>query len=221
MLPRRSADSATTRRSPEGVVLPIAFAGDEVALVEALRVNHPGAKAAFFQRHVKFVERIITHVIGFDAELADILQEVFVSALASIHTLQDPYALQPWLARVATLTARKVLRGRSRRAWIRRFVDSAEEDRYEPVTSGADVEGRRAMRAVYAVLSALSADERIAFALRFIDGMELTEVATTCHVSLATVKRRLARAERRFLAIARNYPELTQWIDGGSRWQDP
>lgn len=219
MLPWRSS-SPTTRRSPEGVVLPLAFTGDEAALVEALRANHPGAKAAFFQRYVRPVERIITHVIGFDAELADILQEVFVGALASIHSLQDPSALQPWLARVATLTARKVLRGRSRRAWVRRFVDSAEEDRYEPAASGVDVEARRALRSVYTTLNDLPTDERIAFALRFIDGMELTEVAASCHVSLATIKRRLGRAERRFLAIARKYPELAQWIDGGSRWQD-
>ncbi len=208
------------RRSPAGVVLPLAFTGDEVALVEGLRANHPGAKAAFFQRYVKLVERIITHVIGFDSELADILQEVFTGALASIHTLQDPSALQPWLCRVATLTARKVLRGRSRRAWLRRFVDSEDEERHEPVTQGVDVEARRAVRTVYTVLGGMPTDERLAFALRFIDGMELTEVAASCHVSLATIKRRLARAERRFLVVARKHPELTQWIEGGSRWQD-
>jgi RNA polymerase sigma-70 factor, ECF subfamily len=220
MLPWRSAANPKTSRSPEGIVLPLAFTGDEAALVEALRANHPGAKAAFFQRYVKLVERIITHVIGFDSELPDILQEVFVSALGSIHSLQDPSALQAWLGRVATLTARKVLRGRSRRAWLRRFLDSAEEERYEPVSIGVDVEGRRALRAVYNVLGDLPTDERIAFALRFIDGMELTEVAAACHVSLATIKRRLVRAERRFVAIGRRFPELAQWIDGGSRWQD-
>src|SRR4051794_10398049 len=116
---------------PEGVVLPLAFVGDDVALVEALRTNHPGAKSALFQRHVAWIERLITHVIGYDAELADILQEVFTRALASIHSLKDPAALEPWLGRVATHTARKVLRTRTRRAWLRRFADSAEEERYE------------------------------------------------------------------------------------------
>jgi len=220
MVPLQPATSPKARRSPEGVVLPLAFTGDEAALVEGLRANHPGAKAAFFQRYVKLVERIVTHVIGFDAELADILQEVFAGALSSIHTLNDPSALTPWLGRVATLTARKVLRGRSRRAWLRRFVDSAEEERHEPVASGVNVEAQRAVRTVYSVLGDMPTDERIAFALRFIDGMELTEVAASCEVSLATIKRRLVRAERRFIAIARKYPELAQWIEGGTRWQD-
>ena len=200
------------------VLVPLAFTGDETALVEALRANHPGAKAALFQRYVKLVERIITHVLGFDAELPDVLQDVFAAALSSIHSLHDPSALQAWLASVAALTARKVLRSRARRSWLRRFTDSAEDEQYEPAAPGVDVEGRRALRGVYSALSKLPADERIAFALRFIDGMELTEVAAACSVSLATIKRRLTRAERRFLANARNHPELSAWI-GGSRWQ--
>jgi RNA polymerase sigma-70 factor (ECF subfamily) len=203
------------------VVLPLAWSGDETALVEALLADHPGAKAAFFQRYVRFVERIITHVMGFDAELADILQDVFASALASIHTLQDPAALQPWLGRVTTLKVRKVLRGRSRHAWLRRFIDSAEEERLEPTFEEVALEDRLAVQAVYAVLANLPADDRIAFALRFIDSMELTEVADACHVSLSTIKRRLARAERRFVANAKRHPELARWMEGGARWQDP
>jgi RNA polymerase sigma-70 factor (ECF subfamily) len=206
MASRRYEVNPTARRSPEGVVLPLAFTGDEAALVDALRSDHPGAKAAFFQRYVRYVERIITHVIGFDPELADILQEVFVGALASIHSLEDPSALQPWLRSVAARTTRKVLRGRSRRRWLRRFVDSAEEERYEPVFTGVDVEARLAVQAVYTVLADLPTDDRIAFALRFIDGMELTEVADACRVSLNTIKRRLTRAERRFVSKARRYP---------------
>lgn len=204
----------------EGVVLPLAFVGDDIALVEALRANHPGAKSALFQRHVGWVERIITHVIGYDAELADILQEVFTRALGSIHSLKDPSALEPWLGRVATHTARKVLRTRTRRAWLRRFVDSAEEERYEPSAVAFVPEARQALRAVYHVLDVLPADERIAFALRFIDGMELTEVAAACDVSLATIKRRLVRSENRFVAVAARYPELSPWLDGGARWRD-
>jgi RNA polymerase sigma-70 factor (ECF subfamily) len=193
---------------------------DTITLVEALRAEQPGAKAVFFERYAKLVERIVTHVLGFDAELADVLQDVFASALSSIHSLKDPAALEAWLSSVAALTARKVLRSRSRRAWLRRFVDSDEESRYEPIGNALDVEARRALSAVYAVLERLPADERVAFALRYIDGMELVEVASASQVSLATIKRRLVRAERRFLANAKNYPELGRWLAGGARWHD-
>jgi RNA polymerase sigma-70 factor (ECF subfamily) len=58
----------------------------------------------------------------------------------------------------------------------------------------------------------LPADERVAFALRFIDGMELTAVATACNVSLATIKRRLSRAQRTFNALALEHAALAEWV---------
>jgi RNA polymerase sigma-70 factor (ECF subfamily) len=203
---------------PEGVVLPMGFSGDDVALVAALRDHHPGAKAAFFHRHASYVERIITRVIGFDRELADILQQVFLNALSSLHTLEDPRALKPWLARVATLTARKVLRSRSRRHWLRLFVDQEDESRAERSAPHADLGTLRALAAVYAILEELPTDEHVAFALRFIEGMELTEVAAACEVSLATIKRRLGRAQQRFVDQAKGRPELEEWLERGGRW---
>lgn len=220
MLPRQSEVSSKRSGDRAGVVLPLAFTGDDVALVGALKVNHPGAKAALFHRYARLVERIITHVLGFDPELSDILQEIFARALASIGSLRDPSALHPWLSRLATLTARKVLRTRSRHAWLRRFTDGDEEALYEPVTPGPDYEGRVALRAVYKILEGLPTDERIAFALRFIDGMQLMEIAYACGVSIATVKRRVQRAETRFLVAAREQPVLAEWLKGGSRWPD-
>src|SRR5215471_241247 len=219
MLPRPSELSSKRGGHPAGVVLPLAFTGDDVALVAALKLNHPGAKAALFHRYARQVERIVTHVLGFDHELSDILQEIFARALSSIQSLRDPSALNPWLSRLAALTARKVLRTRSRRSWLRRFTDAEEEAQYEPITPGPDYEGRVALRAVYEILADLPTDERIAFALRFIDGMQLLEVSYACQVSIATVKRRLQRAERRFLAAAREQPVLAEWLKGGSRWQ--
>ncbi|HEY3592496.1 MAG TPA: sigma-70 family RNA polymerase sigma factor [Polyangiaceae bacterium] len=212
---------SSKRGSPsEGVVLPLSFTGDDVALVAALKLDHPGAKAALFHRYVRRIERIVTHVLGFDPELSDILQEIFARALASIHTLRDPSALQPWLSRLAALTARKVLRSRSRRAWLRRFRDDEEEALYEPMTPGPDLENRLALRAVYRILAELPTDERLVFALRFIDGMDLMELAYACDVSVSTVKRRLRRAERRFVSVAKRYPVLADWLKGGSRWKD-
>jgi RNA polymerase sigma-70 factor, ECF subfamily len=45
-------------------------------------------------------------------------------------------------------------------------------------------------------------------------------VAAACDVSLATIKRRLVRSEKRFVAVAARYPELKPWLEGGARWRD-
>jgi RNA polymerase sigma-70 factor, ECF subfamily len=69
---------------------------------------------------------------------------------------------------------------------------------------------------VYRVLDALDTDQRIAFALRFVAGMELTEVAASCGVSLATIKRRLSRAQINFAALAKREPALAEWLKLGA-----
>lgn len=213
----RSHDPEPPAR-PEGIVLPFAFSGDDAALLVALRAQHPGAQSAFFNRHATYVERVITRVIGFDHELSDILQDAFLNALSSLHTLRDGGALRPWLAQVATHTARKVLRTRTRRRWLRLFVDQADEKSFERAASETDLGTLRALAAVYAVLEELPTDEHVAFALRFIEGMEITEVAAACRVSLSTAKRRIQRAEQRFVEKAQTRPELEDWLGRGNRW---
>jgi RNA polymerase sigma-70 factor (ECF subfamily) len=208
---RRAAPSAVA-------VLPLTFAGDDAALVAAIREGRPGAKAEFFSRYANQVERVVTHVIGFDPELADILQETYTLALASIDSLKDDAALKPWLFGIATRTARKVLRTRSRRRWLRYFIDEDDEARHEPLAVGTDAEAVQTLRAVYTILDRLSVDDRIAFSLRFIEGLELEELAETCGVSLATTKRRLRRAQDRFLLAAKKNAILLDRLERGGRW---
>src|SRR6478735_9869147 len=221
MKPARPVSSRAQGAGSQGELVPFPFlAEDSASLVNGLRAGNPGAKAAFFTRYAPAVERLVTHLIGPDRELADILQEVFVQALSSVGSLRDPTALKPWLLRIATHHARRTLRNRTRRGWLRFFVDAEEEARFEPATEELDAEGRETVRAVYTVLGRMPADERIAFALRYIDGMELTEVAEACAVSLATAKRRIRRADERFLGIAGRHPALEKWLREGARWQD-
>jgi RNA polymerase sigma-70 factor (ECF subfamily) len=204
---------------PAVALLPVGFAGDDAALVAAIREGRSGAKAEFFNRYARHIERVVTHLIGFDPDLADILQETYTLAFASLPSLKDASALKPWLLGIATRTARKVLRTRSRRRWLRHFVDDDEAARHEPLVLPTDTETVHALHAVYAILDRFSVEERIIFALRFVEGMELEEVARASGVSLATAKRKLRRAEDRFLAAAANNPLLFERIDrGGGRW---
>ena len=189
---------------------------DDGALVLALREGHPAAKVELFDRYVRHVERIVTRILGQDAELADLLHEVFARSLGAIGTLEDPGALKGWLTGIAVLTAREWIRRRARGRWLRFF---APEDLPEVEDATPDGEGREALRATYAVLDRLGADDRIAFALRYVEGLELKDVAAACDVSLNTIKRRLARAEDRFSALAAREPALRPWIERGARWK--
>jgi RNA polymerase sigma-70 factor (ECF subfamily) len=80
----------------------------------------------------------------------------------------------------------------------------------------ASAEVSEALALTYRILNRLPPDERIAFALRHIDGMELLAIAEATSVSLATTKRRLARAQQRFVALANRSEVLREWVEKGT-----
>jgi RNA polymerase sigma-70 factor, ECF subfamily len=196
------------------VVRPLAFAGDDDALVRGVVAGHTTARAAFYDRFAMHVERLLVRVLGHDPELEDLLQDVFLAAFATMPRLRDASALSPWITRVTVFTARKKLRSRRRRAWLRLFTSDEQAEANEPIAEQASHEIREAVACTYRALDAMAPDERIPFALRFIDGMELTDVAAACSVSLATIKRRLRVAEHRFRELSARYPALREWLEG-------
>jgi RNA polymerase sigma-70 factor (ECF subfamily) len=82
-----------------------------------------------------------------------------------------------------------------------------------------DHEAKNLLSHVYTILDRLPADERIAFVLRVIDQQPLTEVAKMCGCSLATIKRRIARAQKLFARHAAEVPDLAERMGKSPRWR--
>src|SRR5690349_13554269 len=203
------------RLAPAGRAAPVIrlrFLESDVDIVAAVRGGDGAGGAALYDRHHGYVRRVLSRVLGPGADLHDLTQDVFVAAIDSIHRLQEPSALRSWLAGISVHCARAELRRRTRARWFPLFALSDLPPVEAPV---APPEVGEAVRATYGVLSKLTPDERIPFALRFIEGMELTELAAVCRISLATAKRRLARARKKFVTIARTHPALSDWVMGG------
>ncbi|HEX6242319.1 MAG TPA: sigma-70 family RNA polymerase sigma factor [Polyangiales bacterium] len=197
------------------MVTPLKFVGDDRALVEALRGGHPGAAAALYQRYAAAVHRTLRSAMGPDPDLPDLVQEVFINALDGIEQLEDHERLRSWLSGIAVFSARALIRRRARRKWLSLFSPQRVATAEQPPASS---EARRALLEVYELLNRLPLDERMAFALRIIDGMTLPDAAEACGVSLATFKRRLARAERSFIEAASLRPALEPWLREGTSW---
>jgi RNA polymerase sigma-70 factor, ECF subfamily len=199
--------AATGRRS---AVVPLPLFESDVALVGAILAGERAAGAALYDRHHVYVRRVLMRVLGPDADLHDLVQDVFVAAIDSVALLADPRALRAWLAGISVNCARAELRRRTRS----RLSWPLFGELPEVAAAVTDPEISEALRATYRVLNCLSVDERIPFALRFIDGMDLLEVAAACGVSLATTKRRIASARKKFINIAQTQPELRDWVQG-------
>ena len=187
-------------------------AATDALLVTEIRNGSTAAAGMFFDRYGSHVERLIWSLLGPEAEAEDVLHEIFVRALEGIDSVEDPSRLKSWLTGITVYTAREWIRRRTRRKWLR-FVDELPE----PPTPAASEEVNEATRCTYDVLSSMSADDRVFFSLRFIEGMELSEVAVACDVSVSTAKRRLKDAEKHFLARARRHEALLPWLEEG-RW---
>jgi RNA polymerase sigma-70 factor (ECF subfamily) len=190
---------------------------ENAKLVAGVRAGDPEALALLHQRFARPVLHILLRILGPDHELEDMHHDVFVRALGSLSQLRDPGALRGFMSAIAVHTARAGLERRiRRRRWV--FLSPSESlPEPEPVDPGPGHEARAAVRAAYRVLACLPVPERIAFTLRYFEQMELSQVAQACNVSLASIKRRLARAEARFWTIARRTPELADYVEGGSR----
>jgi RNA polymerase sigma-70 factor (ECF subfamily) len=196
---------------PKGVgnVVPLPIPESEVALVVALRERRPHARHVLVTRYGGDVERVIYRILGPDPEIDDLLQDVFLVALAALHRLRRPERLRSWLVGIAVKKSRQLIR--QRRRWrIVKSVPPSELPERAATTPSQEVS--EALRATYRILKTLPVDERIAFALRHVDGMELSDVAEATNVSLSTVKRRLSRAHARFVEAAENDAALADWL---------
>jgi RNA polymerase sigma-70 factor, ECF subfamily len=192
----------------------VVFLGDDGALIAGVRAGNALAKAALYDRYVTDVRRILLHTLGPRLDLADLVQDVFVNVLTSVHSLREAAALRGWLFQVTVHTARKHLRSRSRRWWLKLWPDGDELEA-QPAAM-LEESASDAVRATFAILAKMPAEDRLIFALRYVSGLGPTEMAQASAMSLSTLKRRLARAEQRFYAEARQHAALKDWIAEGS-----
>ncbi len=166
---------------------------EDAELVFALKRGEHGAAEAIWERYAPRVQRFLLRSLGLsEDEVEDLTQEVFLRIFTSSQAIREPGALREFVMSVAV----RVLQWELRRRWVRRWVRLAD-DGYPPdiiAEGGIDPEARQALKRCYEILNELGVRERTAFALRFLEGMTLDEVAGQLKVSLSTAKRLVTRS---------------------------
>jgi len=152
-----------------------------------------GDRAAFrelYLRHARYVAGAIARWLGRDAELDDIVQDTFVRAAERIDSLRSATHVRPWLVTIAIrITHSRLVRERRRTSLMRFFVAHQPQSSDPRMQGPADELG--------AALVRIPEGLRVPWMLHRIEGERLEDVAVTCGVSLATVKRRIAECGRR------------------------
>jgi RNA polymerase sigma-70 factor (ECF subfamily) len=179
---------------------------DDVTMVAMLVDGDVCAPRFVWQKFAPMVQRMLRRAFGPDYEIDDLTQEVFLVLFKRAHTLREAQALRAFVIAITAHTIRYELRRKTARRWLR-FG--------EPMVAkavDADLDAREALKRLYLILDRLSSHDRTAFVLRFMEGLEVAQVARALGTSLATTKRRLSHAWSRVVTHAQRDDALIEYL---------
>jgi len=193
---------------------PEAEAVDDVALSAARRAREPRAASEVARAYGPLVRRVVSRFLGPAVnrqDLAqDLCQEVFLRFFTRITELRNLAAMRSFLIGICLGVAQNELRRAKVRRWI---LLTPTGDLPELPMSGFDPEARQATLNFYRLLERVSAEDRALFVTRYIEKMEVSEIAAAMAMPLSTTKRRLARAVRRVGARMSRDPALAEYVE--------
>jgi RNA polymerase sigma-70 factor (ECF subfamily) len=163
---------------------------DDETLVARVLQGDQSAFSALYRKHVRYLAGVAYRIYGDDVELEDTIQEVFLEAHRGLHNLTDPKRLRPWLVTIAVRRSQKRIGKRVRRRALAAAVGQSGP-------KCGDQRDQARVNALYEALDQIAEQLRVPWILRNVEGYSLAETAEICGISVATVKRRLNRAQTR------------------------
>jgi RNA polymerase sigma-70 factor (ECF subfamily) len=154
------------------------------------------AAELLYRRHSSFAFNLGARIAGSTTDVEDVVHDAFLRAFDNLGTLRNPKAFKSWLGSIVV----HAMRSRLRRGRLLRLFGLGRDS--DPIdidclaSEDASPRARAEVAQVYALLQTLPADDRIAWTLRYVEGHDLKSAAELCGCSLATVKRRIRRAQR-------------------------
>ena len=136
-----------------------------------------------------------------DPDLAEtVTQDCFLRAYKARNEFRGDCSVATWLTRIATNLVRDTTRSRKFQFW--RVASSSAIDvgamadrlRSPGMSAESGLVAREQLSQVWKAVEALPAKQRSVFVLRFVEEMELSEVATALGLHVGTVKSHLHRA---------------------------
>ncbi len=168
----------------------------DAELVDSAVRGDETAQAELYRRYVRMAAATSYRLLGSDSDLEDVVQDSFVAAFATLDRLNDGKAFGSWLGRIVTRTCIDTIR--RRRMLARLGILRLQPIHVETlVATSAPPDVVAELTAVYRVLQSLPAAQRVVLVLRRVEQLTIAEVSDRTGWSPATVKRKLARAERR------------------------
>ncbi|MBN2343786.1 MAG: sigma-70 family RNA polymerase sigma factor [Deltaproteobacteria bacterium] len=145
-----------------------------------------------FRQYSGLVASLTYRILGNMQDTEDIVQEVFIDAQKGVCRLRDAAAVKSWLATVAVRKSKRYL---TRRRLLRVVGLDAAAQYHEVADRSASPEQRSQLASIYRMLDRFSADKRIAWVLRNVEGESMNQITTVLKCSRATAHRWIAEVQ--------------------------
>jgi RNA polymerase sigma-70 factor, ECF subfamily len=182
---------------------------EDSVLARAALIGDARAPREIWRRFAPLVRRIVRRTLGPEYDVEDVVQDVFLRLFDKLPGLRDPNALRAFLVSISVRSVRYELRRRR----VRRLVGlSPTPELFDLRVVNTDHDSRQALLQLYALLDRMAFRERTAFVLRFVEGLDIEDVANALEVSVPTTRRALTRAWERLSTLSRGDGFLTQYL---------
>jgi RNA polymerase sigma-70 factor (ECF subfamily) len=165
----------------------------EKLLVMRAQAREAGAFPQLVARYERRLLYYIHRLLGNDVDREDVLQEVWIRVFLKINSIVAPEAFRVWLYKVAHDVAMSQLRQRKRHesaSWTEVVADDVAER-----SDWNELELLDRAELVHEALGRLSLPHREVLTLRFLEELELSEIAQVVGCNVGTVKSRLHYAK--------------------------
>jgi len=175
---------------------------DEVVMndlqwVQSAKKGDEDAYAQLVRRHSGGLHRAVARILADETEAWDVVQMAFLKAWQKLDRYNPRYSFSTWLYRIGTNLAIDLIRSRTSRE---RAHKAGTEHRLRLVGTGEST-GARADRSetdnvLQQLVGVLTSQQRSAFVLREMEGLETAEVAEVLGCSATTVRNHIFQARK-------------------------
>jgi RNA polymerase sigma-70 factor (ECF subfamily) len=166
-------------------------------LLRRAGLRDEAAVTALMRAHTCRIHRTVVRILGCDADADDVVQQVFLAAIAAARHFDGRSSVATWLTGIATHRALDMARARARRQRWSRVTELVGLGR-SPSSPEAQL---TALDAATAALAVLTPEQRVVFVLHEVEGHTFAEIREMTGAGISTLHARLKAARRRLDSI--------------------
>lgn len=164
----------------------------DLELFEAIHAGRAGWQSNAVRLHGACVRAVVVRNLGRGANIEDVVSDVFLRFFERAHHIRHAHAVRTYLVAIAQNTVRNEIRRRQRH---REFFDDCDATLAIANLSARDNPmAHAALHQLAAILERLHEEDRQAYILREIVGLDVLKVARRLGISKSTTQRRIRAA---------------------------